>query len=83
MIERLKGGMRCEFGKLSVEADGVHSRKNILPWRDLQLVARTASGLSVFRTGTQSPWASVPLKSVPNPALFQVLVARACERIRG
>ena len=72
MIERLQGGMRCEFGKLSVEADGVHSRKQILPWRDLQLVTRTASGLSVFRKGTQSPWAS-----------FQALVAKACERIDG
>ena len=83
MIERLQGGMRCEFGKLSVEADGVHSRKNILPWRDLQLVTRTASGPLVFRKGTQSPWVLVPLKSVPNPALFQALVAKACERIRG
>ena len=83
MIERLQGGIRCEFGTLSVEADGMHSRKQILPWRDLQLVTRTASGLSVFRKGTQSPWASVPLKAVPNPTLFQALVDRACERIDG
>jgi hypothetical protein len=83
MFARFQNGIPSQFGNFSVEADGLHARKKVLPWRDVHLVTRTASGIDVFRTGVQASWVSAPLKAVPSPALFQALVARACEETRG
>lgn len=82
-VARFRNGIPSHFGAFSADADGVHARKKVLPWRDVHIVTRTASGIAVFRTGEQSAWASAPLKAVPNPALFQALVTTVCEETRG
>jgi hypothetical protein len=83
MITRFQNGIPSHFGKFSVEAEGLRAGKKVLPWRDVHLVTRTASGIAVFRKGQQSSWSSAPLKAVPSPTLFQALVAWACEETRG
>jgi hypothetical protein len=81
MLERFRHGMPCRFGTFSIEADGLHARGAILPWRDVHFVTRSASGISVFRRGGQSAWCSAPLRDVPNSTLFQTVVSIIRERI--
>jgi hypothetical protein len=81
MLGRFQHGLPSHFGAFSIEADGLHARGALLPWRDVHLVTRSASGIAVFRRGAQSAWCSAPLRAVPNATLFQTVVSIIQERI--
>ena len=75
LLSRYAHGEALSFGAVTLAQAGLHTHKGLLPWTDLHLLTRTATGFVIYRTGAQAAWTTVRLTDVLSPGLFAALVA--------
>jgi len=70
----LEQGRTLAYGSLSVNLGGVATTKGSLTWQEIEKVDISQGVLVLHKRGKRLPWASVPVKRIPNLFLFLALV---------
>ncbi len=75
-VNALNTGQRAVFGPLAFDREQVYHGAKALKWSEVQVVRVVKGGISIYKTGAKSPWASAAVDAVPNFFIFYDLVGR-------
>jgi DNA-directed RNA polymerase subunit RPC12/RpoP len=67
-------GKVFDFGRLGVSREGLHYRKNILPWKEIKGVKIADGYIEVSKQGNWEKWCNIKTSSVPNLHVFIMFV---------
>jgi hypothetical protein len=77
VAETYLAGGTAHFGELGVSRNGIHHKKDLLPWDQLEAVAVDGAEVVVRATGRKRPVFRVPLARVPNAHVLTALAEHA------
>lgn len=72
-IKQFNSEQLLTFGKLSLDKQGIHRGKSILPWSDVQAVEPRGWYFDIERKGKKLAWASLPISALINARTFLAL----------
>lgn len=75
--QQYEQGDTVEFGRIAIGKEGLAVKGKTLPWRQIVSLCIDPHGnFTVSRKGGVLYWASVPVRSMPNFAVFEALAGR-------
>jgi DNA-directed RNA polymerase subunit RPC12/RpoP len=76
-------GDRYDFGRISVNQEGIHYKKQVLRWRDIKGVKSVDGYISVFKQGEWMRWGNIQSSSVPNLHVFLAFANEIADKDYG